>query len=245
MNVLLVEDERTIRQGLRDLLENVIGGVSVSWEAQNGKEALQILKKEVPDLLITDVRMPEMNGLDLIAQAKYLHSFLSVVVISGYDEFDYAKKAMRYGVKHYLLKPVNRSELAMVLEEIKQELFGQKESKDHLLQDEQSKMINNIKSIISDNLCEDITLEFIGRAVNLSPSYVSQLFKKETGVNFSEFVAETRINTAKKLLIETQLKVYDIARIVGYHSAKHFMTVFKRHTALTPTKYRERYTKVD
>lgn len=245
MNVLLVEDERTIRQGLRDLLENVIGGVSVSWEAQNGKEALQILKKEVPDLLITDVRMPKMNGLDLIAQAKYLHSFLSVVVISGYDEFDYAKKAMRYGVKHYLLKPVNRSELAMVLEEIKQELFGQKESKDHLLQDEQSKMINNIKSIISDNLCEDITLEFIGRAVNLSPSYVSQLFKKETGVNFSEFVAETRINTAKKLLIETQLKVYDIARIVGYHSAKHFMTVFKRHTALTPTKYRERYTKVD
>ncbi|MFS8580484.1 MAG: response regulator, partial [Novibacillus thermophilus] len=66
MNVLLVEDERTIRQGLRDLLENVIGGVSVSWEAQNGKEALHILKKEVPDLLITDVRMPEMNGLDLI-----------------------------------------------------------------------------------------------------------------------------------------------------------------------------------
>lgn len=245
MNVLLVEDERTIRQGLRDLLENVIGGVSVSWEAQNGKEALHILKKEVPDLLITDVRMPEMNGLDLINQAKSLHSFLSIVVISGYDEFEYAKKAMRYGVKHYLLKPVNRSELAMVLEEIKQELFGQKESKDHLLQDEQSKMINNIKSIISDNLCEDITLEFIGRAVNLSPSYVSQLFKKETGVNFSEFVAETRINTAKKLLIETQLKVYDIARIVGYHSAKHFMTVFKRHTALTPTKYRERYTKVD
>ena len=244
MNVLLVEDERTIRQGLRDLLENVIGGVSVSWEAQNGKEALHILKKEVPDLLITDVRMPEMNGLDLINQAKSLHSFLSIVVISGYDEFEYAKKAMRYGVKHYLLKPVNRSELAMVLEEIKQELFGQKESKDHLLQDEQSKMINNIKSIISDNLCEDITLEFIGRAVNLSPSYVSQLFKKETGVNFSEFVAETRINTAKKLLIETQLKVYDIARIVGYHSAKHFMTVFKRHTALTPTKYRETY-KID
>lgn len=243
MNVLLVEDERTIRKGLRELLENIIGGVSVSWEAQNGIEALQILKKEIPDILITDVRMPGMNGLDLITQAKRLHSFLSVVVISGYDEFEYAKKAMRYGVKHYLLKPVNRSELTIVLAEIKQELFGQNDGKENDIQDEQSKVINKIKNITYDNLGEDLTLEFIGRAINLSPNYVSQLFKKETGENFSDFVAQARINMAKKLLIETQLKVYDVARIVGYQSAKHFMTVFKKYTAQTPTKYRELYHK--
>lgn len=119
LNILLVEDESTIRSGFRKVLEDVIGGVHVAGEASNGREALEWLKSHTTDAVFTDIRMKEMNGIDLIKRLKEQSPALPVVIISGYNDFVYAREAIRYEAVDYLLKPVETAELAQVVERLK------------------------------------------------------------------------------------------------------------------------------
>lgn len=102
-------------------------------------------------------------------------------------------------------------------------------------------MIRKLKAYIAENPDGDLRLQTLAEMVHLNPSYLSQLFKQEGGGNLSDYIAETRIRRACKLLETTNLKVYDIARLSGYQSPKHFMLVFKQHIGMTPGTYREQY----
>lgn len=238
IKVMLVEDEIRIRQGIKVLLEEVIQGFTVMWEANHGARALEILKVAIPDVLITDVRMQVMDGIRLIKHLREMYPELPVVIISGYDEFEYARQAMKLGVKDYLLKPVNRSEFALVFNRLREEYSPavQPPGGDPLPAD--SKLVTKIRDMVERNLDQDISLQSASQALQLHPNYFSQRFKKETGENFSDYVLKVRINRAKQLLSQTQLKVYDITRMIGYQSPKHFATVFKRETGMSPNAYR-------
>ncbi|MDQ0340559.1 YesN/AraC family two-component response regulator [Caldalkalibacillus uzonensis] len=239
-HVLLVEDEKLIRQGLKKTIEHVMDVFRVTWEADHGRRALEIMNSDIPDVIMTDIRMPVMNGLDFIKQAKQIYPQAPIVIISGYGDFDYAKKAMKYGVRHYLLKPVNRVELAEALQDIKKQLSEKKQNTLNPSEENrtESKIIQQIKEFIAENLSHEISLQSISEVVNLHPNYISQIFAKETGKSFSAYVTEQRIRKAKELLRNTNLKIYEIAHLVGYQSSKHFMSVFKKHTNMSPKKYR-------
>src|SRR3712207_3645012 len=114
--VLVVEDEAVIRGGLKKMIEEVVGGFLVAAQASKGKIALEQLAVWLPDLLVTDIRMSEMNGLDLIKRVREQYPDLPILIISGYNDFEYAKQALRYGVAEYLLKPIDRLELAQFLD---------------------------------------------------------------------------------------------------------------------------------
>lgn len=114
--VLLVEDETVIRQGLRELIVQAAPQFEVTGEASSGVEALDFLRCEVPDVLITDIRMREMDGLTLVSKARDMYPELLMIIISGYGEFEYARRAMEYGVLNYLLKPIERHELALCIQ---------------------------------------------------------------------------------------------------------------------------------
>lgn len=114
--VLLVEDEIVIRQGMRELISRSAPFFEVTAEMPGGREALLYLKSELPDVMITDIRMKEMDGLALAEKVKSMYPGLLVIIVSGYGEFEYAQKAIEYGVLHYLLKPVERHELVSVME---------------------------------------------------------------------------------------------------------------------------------
>lgn len=235
-NVLLVDDEKVIRKGIKKLLEDVITGYKVMWEASNGYEALEIANIEIPDLVITDIRMPEMNGIDFISYFKKRHPLVSVIVISGHDDFIYVREALKLGVKDYLLKPISRSELASTLQNIDKE----RTSNNDIINPGESVNISKIKDVINRNLEKEITLNFISNTLNLHPNYISQLFKQKTNIKLSEYIMQQRIEKSKELLTQTQLKIYDIAHLVGYVNSKHFSVVFKKKVGKTPYQYRQK-----
>lgn len=242
--VLLVEDERTIREGLKTLIEKVTNGFVVMAEADNGKDALHYLRTEMPDLIVTDIRMREVDGLTLIGRIREMYEEMPIVIISGYGDFHYAQKALKYKVSDYLLKPIDRLELVNTLTKIRQALDRKNAVREEASDGkddhrEERQMIRKLKAIIHDHLDGDLRLSTLAESVHLNPIYLSQLFKAKTGENISDYITQARMERAKQLLRKTSLKVYDIARLVGYQSAKHFMIVFKKEVGMTPGSYRD------
>lgn len=241
--VFLVEDETIIRKGLKQLIEGVIGGYQVVGEADNGKTALEALKTVRPDLLITDIRMNEMNGLEMIKRLRAHYPDLYVLILSGYADFEYAKQAIKHGISDYLLKPVDRVELMQALDSFKRRAKSREEPAPAGEEDEEARrgrgIIRRVKELIAERLDQEISLQSMAEQVHLNHQYLSVLFKNETGQNFSDYVTQCRMNKAKAHLRETNLKIYEVAALSGYVSAKHFMAVFKEVVGMTPTQYRE------
>ncbi|MEK4524171.1 DNA-binding response regulator [Paenibacillus sp. BGI2013] len=249
--VLLVEDETVIRQGLRELIVQVSSQFQVTGEASSGTEALDFLRCEVPDVLITDIRMREMDGLTLVSKARDMYPELLMLIISGYGEFEYARRAMGFGVLNYLLKPIDRYELALCIQKIQLLLdrrYGistlsipEPSGKTEHAAGDTRKIIRDVKEHIKQHPDGDLRLQTIADLVNLNPTYLSQLFKNEIGINYSEYITEARMERAKWLLINTGLKIYDVARLSGHQSPKHFMLVFKQQVGWTAGEYRDRF----
>lgn len=227
--VLVVEDEIIIRQGLKVLLEDVLGGFQVV-EAKSGEEGLFYVRVELPDLIITDIRMGGMDGLTFISKVKQISTHIPIIILSGYSDFEYARTALRHGISEYLLKPVNRTELSEVISRI----FGSTE----INNTDTTRHFQKILQYIQDNLSKEITLKHIAEYVDLHPQYIGQLFKSELDQSFTEYITGQRLERAKELLRQTQLKVYEVAHLSGYKSPKHFMTVFKQEVGKTPIQYR-------
>ncbi len=238
LRILLVEDEANLRSGFRRLLENVIGGVKVAGEAANGKEALDWLKCNQADAVLTDIRMGEMGGIELLRRLAALHPELPVVIISGYSDFEYAREAIRFGAVDYLLKPVETVELARVVERLRKRLGGEAEAAPAREQEERQ-VIRRVKEIIAAQLDQDISLQLLAGQVHLNHRYLSALFKSETGQNLSDYVTRMRIERAKQLLRETRMRVQDIAPLSGYPNVKYFLAIFKQSVGATPSEYRE------
>ncbi|UJF34996.1 response regulator transcription factor [Paenibacillus hexagrammi] len=131
--VLLVDDERMILEGISSIVDWSSAGTELMGTARNGVEAYAFVCEHPPDIIISDIRMPGMNGLELVAKVKETHPQIRLMMLSGFDEFEYAKKAMQYGVKHYLLKPCNENTIVSALQEIVSEL-KQEESKEVFIQ---------------------------------------------------------------------------------------------------------------
>lgn len=120
--VFLVDDEPFILEGLYDIIDWAKLGMEIVGQAENGLAALEALKDIPVDLLITDISMPRLNGLDLIRQAREIHPDLKVIVLSGYDDFAYLKEGMSLGIENYLLKPINLEEFSATLQTVIEKL---------------------------------------------------------------------------------------------------------------------------
>ncbi|OXM84355.1 response regulator transcription factor [Paenibacillus rigui] len=252
--ILLVEDEEIIRTGIRHLITKVSGEFEIVKEAAHGKEALAYLQAEMPDVVITDIRMREMDGLSLIAKIRERYADMPLLIISGYSDFEYAQRALRFGVSDYLLKPINRMALVSALERIHQalerkghegptkraEAHTETSTKDPMIKNGEGKrLIRKIKEYIQAHPEGDLRLQTLSDYIHLNPAYLSQLFKSETAMNLSDYIMQIRIERAKHLLVQTDLKIYDVARLSGYQSPKHFMLVFKQQVGMSPGSYRE------
>ena len=124
--LLIVEDEKMIRQGIAVMAKRSSVEISEILECRNGQEALEILKNREIDVMFTDIRMPKLDGIELVKETENLKKCPKIVVVSGYDDFNYAVEMLKHGVKDYILKPVKREKIEELLKKLDAEINGEK-----------------------------------------------------------------------------------------------------------------------
>lgn len=231
--ILICEDEVIIRQGIGRILEGIYGSLELR-EAGNGEEGYRLMAVWNPDLVITDIRMPVMDGLAMMEKAIATGITTRFIVISAYRDFEYARTAIRCGVKDYIVKPINRFELADCVKRLlgSEEAESGVEEKQELAEDGGS--IGRAIQYIENNFYRNISLEEVSQSVHMNTAYFSTMFKKQTGRKYIDYLTDLRMEKARNLLENTDLKIGNIAMMVGYSSTKHFARVYKEKYGVTP-----------
>ena len=254
--VLIVEDEEMIRKGIHYTYDWLSKDCIVVGEAKNGKEGLEKIEELKPDIVLVDINMPIMNGIIMLEKSigKYLYS---AIIISGYDEFDYAKSAIKLGVSEYLLKPIDEKQLFETIDRAKEQIKIKRQYKivkdkledindveilkgDFLNNDfKGSKHVINMIKYVEKNYKEKISLKDMVELTGMSDTYLNQKFKEETSYTFNDFVNRYRIQKSIDMLEIGEGKVYTIASDVGFSNYRYFISVFKKYTNLTPSEFLE------
>ena len=233
-SLIIVEDEDESRNGLMNYIPWREFGFSVSAAFPDAASALTYLEKHNPIVLLTDIMMPGMNGIDLIEKAKELHPAIISVVLSGHSDFAYARKCITLGVREYILKPAGFEELKDVFIRIRTELDSS-DTKRKISSDE---LVELMRKYIADNL-DTVSLKSLSERFYLNQYYISELFHQVSGRSFQEYTAEERMNEAMRLLRESHLSISAISSRVGYTSPSSFARTFREKTGKTPKEYRE------
>ena len=240
--VVIIDDEPRIRRGISHCMPWEKMGFQISGEAANGVEALEIIRSVRPDLVITDIRMPDMDGLDLISMVHKEGIPALFIVISGYAEVEYAQRALRYGVADSILKPIDEEQLCQSVRNCLQQLGGRDvEPQEATEEDEDSQkhlIIRKTLKIIENEYMNNLSLGSVAERVGVHPNYLSALFSKSEGESFGNYLLKLRMQKARDLMDVTSMKVYEIAQRVGYQDYRWFSKVFKQVYGVTPMEYR-------
>lgn len=241
MDIVVVEDEIRTRNGIIRLISKISNKYNVIGEASNGIDGIKVIEKTNPQLVIVDIKMPQLNGLDMLQELKKRNILFKSIVLTGFAEFEFAKEAISLGVFEYLLKPITVEDLQKALERVEMEILKDKEVAVPIKKSDEGKVISliisKVLSIIKERYAEQISLEAVASSLHVTPEYLSSLFYKEVGKNYITYLKEFRVNKAKELMISTELKIYEIAERVGYSDPKYFCRVFKSVTGLPTGKF--------
>ena len=237
MDILIVDDEAKIRNGLHKLLASHAGWNVVGAYAE-AAGAFEYLSENPVDVIVTDIRMPGLSGLDLIRQLREVNIEAQIIILSGYGEFSYAQQAIALGVARYLTKPTNTKELMQVLAGMEL-ACSEKLAKEPPADTEMSNLIvAKTVEYIEANFYQKITLKDVAGALYVTPNYLCRLFKRHTGRHLSDYLLEYRMDKARALLRNPQYKIAEVAEKVGYGDTKYFSTSFKKVYHMTPMDYR-------
>lgn len=239
--LMIVDDEPNVVSGIKSVIDWAGNNIEICATANDGKEALELIKKVSPDIILSDIKMPNMTGLELIQKLHESGINSKIIFLSGYDDFDYARMALRYGACDYLLKPCMPDEILKAVLNVTYITEKHETAKD----DNFPATNRNINIVlraaldyIHENYFQDLNLTTVADKVFISPSYLSLLFKQQLDINFVEYLNKYRINMAKKLLSDVKYKTYEVAYKVGYKNEKYFSQMFKRYTGITPREFR-------
>ena len=248
--VAIIDDEPIIVEGLSKTIDWGKWDAKVVGFAYDGIEGLELIRNEKPDILISDISMPNMDGLTMIAAVKSEFPLMQIAILTGYRYFDYAKEAISLGVTRFLLKPSKHDEIEEAITAMTDKLrqFGQfstettaenPEDDNEILENPASSFIvNNALKYIKDNYREKLKLVDVADHIYVSQWHLSKLLNKHTGKNFSEILNGIRIEKAKELLKDPAYRIVDIAEAVGFLDLAHFSRVFKKTCGISANDYR-------
>lgn len=252
--VVIIDDEPIIVKGLQKAVSWQELDCSVVGTAGNGLEGAEIIRREKPDILISDISMPGIDGLSMIAALKSEFALMEITILTGFRDFDYAQQAIRLGVCRFLLKPSKMDELeeavSVMLSNLRSKAFTDMEEAGTLENSEGAGMVlnseagsfivKNALAYIEQNYREKLKLADVADNVYVSQWHLSKLLNKFTGQNFSEILNTVRMDEAKKLLKIPSLRISDIAEAVGFIDMAHFSRVFKRQAGVSANAYRNK-----
>lgn len=237
---IVVEDENLIAKNIVRNIERANDHFEVISIASDGEDALQQVEEYMPNVVFTDIQMPLMSGLELAKSISEKYPFIRCVIISGHDDFAYAKDAVKSRVYDYLLKPINLDELTSTLSRIENDLLtSQMEftgGADSIYTPEN--IVQLTKEYILKNYQEQISLTSVASKFGYSLSYLTKIFIKSTGQSPIKYIRDCRINAAKQLLRNPQIPINIVGKKVGYTDPFHFSKTFKQIVGISPTEYR-------
>ena len=236
--VVIVDDEPIIVEGLTKLLPWEKYRCEVIGTACNGNEGLETIRREKPDILFSDIAMPGLDGLGMIAALRSEFPEMQISILTGYRDFDFCQKALRLGVARFLLKPSNMEELEEALQIMTQRCGKDGEPEEETADNASGFIVRNAIAYMEEHYQEKLTLNKVADQIYVSQWHLSKLLNKQEGKNFSEILNQIRINKAKDLLKNPALRIADIAEQVGFMDVAHFSRVFKKTAGVSPNEYR-------
>jgi two-component system, response regulator YesN len=247
MKVLIIDDEEHVREAIEFIIDWNRFDVKKRFTAGSVDAALEIMKEEQPEIIFCDIKMPEKNGLELIDDIRDKGLDTQVIIVSGYDNFEYLRASIQAKAVDYILKPVKRKEvedaLAQAIKSWKENAKAKewRELIDLTSEEKEEKedVIQQIKEFLDQNFRGKITLELLAKEFFLTPQYISSKFKENYGITIIEYVTLLKIKKAKKLLEESKLTISAIAYDLGFSNENYFSKVFKKYEGKSPKKFRE------
>lgn len=243
--VVIIDDEPIIVEGLSKAVHWEKWDCQVAATAENGQSGIEIIKRENPDILFSDIRMPGMDGLSMIAALKSEHPHMQIAILTGFRDFEYAREAIRLGVTRFLLKPSKMEELEEAVEVMVQNLSHRKENTEGEKEEggpeaaaAGSFIAQNAVKYIEENYMEKLKLSDVADHVYVSQWHLSKILNQHVEKSFSDILNHARIEKAKELLREPSLRIGDIAEKVGFLDMAHFSRVFKKHTGFSANEFR-------
>lgn len=255
MKLLIADDEALIRKGLLSLDWKSIGMDEV-YSVSNGDEAWNLINTEKIDIVIFDIRMPGLSGIELAELVKENSMDLAIVLLTGFSEFEYARRAMKSGVYEYLLKPVSPRELLETMKNVKTRLEQERYQKKLVREYEEaegtfdtveqvrnqfSKTSQSVLAILTDMASEfagSVSLGEMSERYHFTSSYISKKIKKETGYSFLEILNAIRLMNAAMFLLEGE-KINKASEKAGFNDQRYFSQVFRRTFGCSPSEYKE------
>lgn len=240
MKIIVIDDEPKVRNGLSKILNQHVGW-RVLDSFSEGESAIAFLKDNSVDVVVTDIRMPGMSGLDMIARMKETCRQVFFVILSGYGKFEYAQRAIELGVKKFLTKPTSPDEVIAALEAIQDDLIDQRASSRSSITTS-NLLVSRTLDYVDLNYRKKFTLKDVAADLYVSPNYLSDLFKKHTGMKFSDHLRQVRMEKSKEFLLDVRYTVGDVAGLVGFSDQHYFSTTFRKLYGMTPLEYRNCHT---
>lgn len=242
--VILVDDEQVILQGLLRVIPWEDFGCRVVGTASDGVEGAALIRKLKPDILLTDIRMPNRDGLTMVAAIKSEFPKMQIAVLTAYRDFEYARQAIQLGVCRYLLKPSKMDELKEAIRHMTSVLdamppgSGQEDADTPGSEAAGCFVVKAAMNYMEQHYMEHITLSQVADHVFVSQWHLSKLINRYQNKNFFDIINQLRIQKARELLRDPALRVHEIAEKVGFSDVAHFSKNFKRLTGKSPVEYR-------
>ena len=242
--VVLVDDERLIVRGLSSVVPWAEFGCEVAGTAYDGLGGLEMIRSLKPDIVLTDIRMPNMDGLTMLAAIHSEYPRIQTAVLTAYRDFDYARKALTLGVCRYLLKPSDLDELKEAVRVMVSRLDAAPARKEEPPEEETVRAAGNhlvrAALVYMKEHCSEqhLSLGDVADHVYVSQWHLSKLLNRETGQSFFDLLGSLRIARAKELLADPSMRGLDVAEATGFSDVAHFSRSFKRFAGCTPGEYR-------
>ena len=239
--VILVDDERLIVKGLSSVVPWAELGCQVAGTAYDGAGGLALIRQLKPDIVLTDIRMPNMDGLTMLAALKSEFPRMQMSVLTAYRDFEYARQALNLGVCRYLLKPSDLNEIEEAVRLMAARLDALPPDTPEAEEEGPAGnfIVQAAMGYMREHYAEQhLSLSDVADHVYVSQWHLSKLLNRETGQSFFDLLGSLRIGRAKELLADPSMRVHEVAEATGFSDVGHFSRSFKRFAGCTPGEYR-------